>query len=332
MKSKMKTLHLVIMTVMIFSISAYLKPVLADNGNGVTIENIQTLPAAIIVGQTFKMNATLINNSSNPIFVEHGSCGSPFSVTFDNHVVIRTNNVTCTLELVEQRIDPGTKITSTSPYLDLTYVAAQNGTVNATVSFPYDLWNQTAKSNTKENLSKPFSFTISPKTRVPTLSSSGNQAIINVALAIPGLQKWSHDWQFVSMDFMTAKNQPGNWQYAIVNLKASSNSSLIPCDSDWWAQVMIDRTTMKVIQATYPTMESHNCDKITLGGGPTSYGGTMSKMDAPLKQFKSGIPAGKVVCNKGFQLILKKENNFPACIKPEDVLKFLARSWGLPIS
>ena len=305
-----------------------MKPVLADNENGVTIENIQTLPAAIIVGHTFKINATLINNSSNPIFVEHGSCGSLFSVTFDNHVVIRTNNVTCTLELIEQRIDPGKKITSTSPYLDLTYVAIQNGTVNATVSFPYDIWNQTTKSNIKENISKPFSFTIYPKTRVPTLSSSSNQDIINVALDIPGLQKWSNDWQFVSMDFMTAKNQPGNWQYAIVNLKASSNSSLIPCDSDWWAQVMIDRTTMKVIQATYPTMESHNCDKTTLGGGPTSYGGTISKTESPLKQLKSGVTAQTVQCNTGYELILKSEDGSPACMKPSTAKILIEREWG----
>src|SRR6185437_12401248 len=130
----MKTLHLTIIIILIFSTSLYIKPIQADNENGVVIQNIQTLPTAIIIGQTFKINATLINNSSNPIFVEHGSCGSPFSVTFDNHVVVRTNNITCTLQLIEQRLDPGTKITSTSPNLDLTYVAAENGTVKATVS------------------------------------------------------------------------------------------------------------------------------------------------------------------------------------------------------
>jgi|GEM_PF-1114247 len=325
----MKILYLVITTVLIFSISAYLKPVLAYNESGVVIENIQTLPTAIIIGQTFKINATLINNSSNPIFVEHGSCGSPFSVTFDNHVVVRTNNVTCTLELIEQRIDPGTKITSTSPYLDLAYVAAQNGTVNATVSFPYNVWNQTTKSNTKESLSKPFSFTIYPKTRVPTLSPSGNQAIIDVALAIPGLQKWSNDWQYVFMGFVTGKNQPGNWQYATVNLKASSNSSLIPCDnnSDWWAWVMIDMTTMKVVQATYPTVESHNCNYAT-GGGPTSYGGTIPKIDTPLKQFKSGVTANNVQCRQDLQLVIKAEGNSPACVKLDVAYMLIKRGWA----
>ena len=310
--------------------SLYLKPAHADNENGITVQNIQTLPTAIIIGQTFKINATLINNSPNPIFIEHGSCGSPFSVTFDNHVVVRTNNVTCTLELIEQRLDPGTKITSTSPYLDLTYVAAENGTVNATVSFPYNFWNQTSQSNTKENITKPFSFTIYPKTRVPTLTPSGNQALIDVALSIPGLQKWSNDWQFVSMGFMTAKNQPGNWQYATVNLKASSSSSLIPCDNnneDWSAMVVIDRTTMKVIQATYPTLEAHNCN-YTTGGGPASYGGTIPQIDTPLKQFKSGIAANNVKCKQDLHLVIKSEDNSPACVKLDAAYMLIKKRWA----
>jgi hypothetical protein len=329
----MKTLHYFIIAILIFSTSLYIKPIQADNENDVVIQNIQTLPTAIIIGQTFKINATLINNSSNPIFIEHGSCGSPFSVTFDNHVVVRTNNVTCTLELIEQRIDPGTKITSTSPYLDLTYVAAENGTVNTTVSFPYNFWNQTSQSNTQENITKPFSFTIYPKTRIPTLTPSGNPALIDVALSIPGLQKWSNDWQFVSMGFMTAKNQPGNWQYVTVNLKASSNSSLIPCDNnneDWSAMVVIDRTTMKVIQANYPTLESHNCS-YTTGGGPASYGGTIPKIDTPLKQFKSGIAAKDVTCKQGLQLIFKFTDYSPACVTPQTKEKLFERGWGTEI-
>jgi dipeptidyl aminopeptidase/acylaminoacyl peptidase len=59
---------------------------------------------------------------------------------------------------------------------------------------------------------------------------------------------------------------------------------------------------------------------------------SLTDTESPLKQFKSGVSASNVVCNKGFQLILKKEDNSPACVKPEDVLKLLARSWGLPIN
>ncbi|MDE1873445.1 MAG: hypothetical protein KGH99_08225, partial [Thaumarchaeota archaeon] len=163
-----------------------------------------------------------------------------------------------------------------------------------------------------------------------TLSPSGNQAIVDVALSIPDLQKWSNDWQFDSMAFMTAKNQPGNWQYAVVYLKASSSSSLIPCDSnnDWSAMVVIDRTTMKVIQATYPTMESHNCN-YTTGGGPGTSGSTILNIDTPLKQFKSGISALDVKCNQGLQLILKSEDGSPACIKSDTSQILIKRGWGI---
>ncbi|MHB8545227.1 MAG: hypothetical protein ACYDAJ_00470 [Nitrosotalea sp.] len=322
----------IVIFMIILSIApSHLKFVQAEDTNGVEIQNIQTIPQEIIVGQTFKINATLVNNSTTPIFVEHGSCGAPFSITFDNHVGVRTNNVTCTLQLIEQRLDPSTKITSTSPNLDLTYVAAENGTVNATISFPYNVWNQTSQSNTKENITKPFSFTIYPKTRVPTMTPSGNQALIDVALAIPGLQKWSNDWQFVSMGFMTANNQPGNWQYAIVYLKASSSSSLIPCDNnnDWSAMVIIDRTTMKVIQATYPTMESHNCNYTTAGGTYIEYpASNITKISSPLQEFRSGINMKDISCKQGLQLIQKSEDGSPACVKPDTASILIERGWA----
>lgn len=175
----------------------------------------------------------------------------------------------------------------------------------------------------------PSSILHSP---VPTLSPSGNQSVVNVALSIPELQKWSHDWQYVHTAFL-GNNKVGiaggfEWQYAMVYLKTPPNSGLIPCDIGWDAEVTVDMTTMKVVSSDYPTMNSQ-CHGVTItGGGPQNVQPPLS----PLKQFKSGIPAGKVVCKQGFQLILKKENNSPACIKPEDVLKFLARSWGLPIN
>jgi hypothetical protein len=331
----MKTLHYSIIAILILSTSLYLKPIQADDTTGVKIENIQTLPSSIIVGQTFKISATLVNNSSKPIFVDYGSCESPFSVTFDNHVLVNETHPICKLNILEQKLNPGEKTTATSPNLDLVYRAAENGTANATIKFPYKIWNQTIQSNSNEIVSKPFSFTIYGKTRAPTLSPSGNQAIIDVALAIPGLQKWSNDWQFDSIGFMTAKNQPGNWQYAIVYLKASSSSSLIPCDNnnDWSAMVMIDRTTMKVIQATYPTMESHNCNYATgggpTGGGPSTHGNTTSVMDTPLKQFKSGIAAKDVKCKEGLQFIMKNENGQPACVTPNTFDKLISRGWGI---
>ncbi len=58
-----------------------------------------------------------------------------------------------------------------------------------------------------------------------------------------------------------------------------------------------------------------------------------SHVPSPLKQFKSGTGASNVVCKQGFQLILKRENGSPACVKPEDVTKLVSQlMWGLPIN
>ena len=47
----------------------------------------------------------------------------------------------------------------------------------------------------------------------------------------------------------------------------------------------------------------------------------------PLKQLKSGIPIGELTCMQGFSLVIKSEDNFPACVKPETAAKLVARGW-----
>src|SRR5579872_1260400 len=161
----MKTLYLAIIAFLIFSASQFLNKVQADND--IEIKNIQTVPTAVIIGHTFKINATLVNNSTNPIFVENGVCDAPFSVTFDNHVLVRQNNISCTLQAIEHKIDPGKEFVASSPNLDLAYVASQAGTENATVTFPYVMQDQNNQSNNKATISKQFFFTIYNRTKVP---------------------------------------------------------------------------------------------------------------------------------------------------------------------
>lgn len=132
----------------------------AENTGDISIQNIQTLPPAIMVGQTFHINATLINNSSNPIFVGHGACEAPFSITFDTHVLVSTNNINCTLQIIEQKLNLGEKITATSPYIDLVYKATEAGTTNATVTFSYSMWDPTTQSDIDKKISKSFLFQI----------------------------------------------------------------------------------------------------------------------------------------------------------------------------
>src|SRR5713226_3264608 len=97
----MKTLHLSIIVILIFSTLLYLKPIQADNTSGIEIQNIQVEPSTIKVGDTFTVTATLVNNSTVPIVLDTGKCSiedtqvSFFTVMFDNHAKIKAENINC---------------------------------------------------------------------------------------------------------------------------------------------------------------------------------------------------------------------------------------------
>lgn len=166
----------------------------------------------------------------------------------------------------------------------------------------------------------------------PTLTPSENQTIVGIALSVPGLQNWSHDWRYVSTGFL-GNNKLATagfeWQYAIVYLKASSSSSLIPCDNnnDWSAMVTVDLTTMKAVSSNYPTMESHNCN-YTISGGP-DISKVSSMMGSPLQQFKSGVAANSVECQQGLHLVIKSEDVSPACVKLDAAYMLIKRGWAV---
>jgi hypothetical protein len=50
-------------------------------------------------------------------------------------------------------------------------------------------------------------------------------------------------------------------------------------------------------------------------------------IEPPLKQFKSGIAVQDITCNRGLQLIIKSEDNSPACVKPDTVSQLVQRGW-----
>ena len=49
---------------------------------------------------------------------------------------------------------------------------------------------------------------------------------------------------------------------------------------------------------------------------------------APLKQVKSGVLAKDVKCNQGLILVLKTEDDSPACIKDANLAKLVSRGWA----
>jgi len=49
---------------------------------------------------------------------------------------------------------------------------------------------------------------------------------------------------------------------------------------------------------------------------------------SPLAQFKSGISAHDVKCQQGLQLVIKTEDNSPACVTPDTATKLMSRGWA----
>lgn len=207
----------------LFLISPYLKPIQADSTGNVVILNPQVQPSTIKVGDTFDINATLVNNSTNTINV-HNGCGGPFSVSFDDHAAVILKRI-CNWMPIQIILQPGENITGTSLTSNLGYNATSSGTTNATITFSYDIVNQTASNMTSSaqtmNVTKSFLFTIA--------------------------------------------NQPAQ---------------------------------------TTPSMSS------------------------PLAQFKSGISANDVKCKQGLQLVIKAEDNSPACVTPDTATKLMSRGWA----
>lgn len=131
------------------------------NTNDISIQDILVQPTAIRVGDTFAINATLVNNSPNTITVKNG-CGGPFSIVFDSHAMVEVKKV-CNWMAPQIILDPGENIIGTSMASNLDYKAVAPGTVNATVTFSYIVGNKTNLSfdNNSTDISKSFLFAIS---------------------------------------------------------------------------------------------------------------------------------------------------------------------------
>lgn len=52
---------------------------------------------------------------------------------------------------------------------------------------------------------------------------------------------------------------------------------------------------------------------------------------SPLSQLKADIPIDKIVCSDDLQLIMKKTDGKPACVKPTSVTKLIERGWGVHV-
>lgn len=51
----------------------------------------------------------------------------------------------------------------------------------------------------------------------------------------------------------------------------------------------------------------------------------------PMQQIKNGIEPTNVTCTEGLQLVLKKLNGMPACVKPASVEPLINRGWAIHV-
>ena len=158
----MKTLRLSMLGIMcIIATGAILPHAFSENISDITITNILVQPPAIQVGDTFAINATLVNNSTSTINVKNG-CGGPFSASFDAHAKVELKKV-CNWMPIQIILQPGENITGSSLFSNLAYRATSPGTANATITFSYVTYNKTSNLSfdNSTSISKSFLFTIS---------------------------------------------------------------------------------------------------------------------------------------------------------------------------
>ena len=164
MKTRNQILVLVLLS--LFLISPYLKPIRADNTDMIQIINPEVQPPTIKVGDTFSINATIVNNSNDTISV-HNDCSGAFSVAFDNHATSGLKKV-CNFMAIQIILQPGENITVSSQNSVLGFTAVSAGTANATLTASYIVGNKTAPSlsfnGNPINITKSFLFDISNQT------------------------------------------------------------------------------------------------------------------------------------------------------------------------
>jgi hypothetical protein len=49
-------------------------------------------------------------------------------------------------------------------------------------------------------------------------------------------------------------------------------------------------------------------------------------ISSPLAQFKSGTPVDKIICLQDFTLVIKTEDDYPACVKSQTVYQTIQQS------
>lgn len=97
---------------------------------------------------------------------------------------------------------------------------------------------------------------VNPMPTTPKLSSDQQGKLVNVAMNVPGVNKWSSSgWEFAGIDYIGTQN-PAQWTTAVINLHLPYGKGNPPmqcsASNGSWASIAIDLATNTVKEATYP--------------------------------------------------------------------------------
>ena len=134
---------------------------------GVTLENVITVPNEVHVGNTFEVNATVINTLPFKVTIIAGNCNSDFFTTFNNNVEeIMTPQ--CMNRVLPTVLEPGDKTTvQERSGTGKQYKAVAEGEANGTAILSYSIevkpeGSYLTTTSLNSQVIKPFSFTILP--------------------------------------------------------------------------------------------------------------------------------------------------------------------------
>lgn len=123
----------------------------ASNGDGVYISYVEIIPSTLIVGDTFKIKAVVVNKSNTTI-TYRGLCESPISAEFDDHVIVE--HMPACLGFTINKLKSGESVEVIGPSSGIVYKAGSAGLIKAVVTFTYYV------DGSVEKVTKEFTFDI----------------------------------------------------------------------------------------------------------------------------------------------------------------------------
>ena len=118
------------LTIQPISINAQYEPV--DN-NSILISNLTTVPSAVQIGDEFEINATIHNNSTEPIVYRGNMCnGSPLDIDFKK---VQLESVVTCRAISFEGLAPSQNVTVSGPDNGIIAIALQEGMTLLTSHF-----------------------------------------------------------------------------------------------------------------------------------------------------------------------------------------------------